>query len=103
MIEPRWSKIGRDLLAHKLRTLLTVLSIGVGVFAILVVIGGRGMLVESFDSNFPRSIPANATRQPNIAPSAVPAGMPIDIAAGMPSIATAIARPRSDGSTSRLA
>jgi putative ABC transport system permease protein len=61
MAEPRWSKIGRDLLAHKIRTLLTVLSIGIGVFAILVVIGGRGMLVESFDSNFPRSVPANAT------------------------------------------
>lgn len=61
MPEPRWSKIGRDLLAHKVRTLLTVLSIGIGVFAILVVIGGRGMLVESFDANFPRSVPADAT------------------------------------------
>jgi len=61
MIEPRWSKIWRDLLAHKIRTLLTVLSIGIGVFAILVVIGGRGMLVESFDANFPRSVPPNAT------------------------------------------
>ena len=30
-------------------------------------------------------------------------GMPIDIAVGMPSIATAIARPRSEGSTIRLA
>ncbi|BAX58580.1 hypothetical protein BSFP_013970 [Burkholderia stabilis] len=42
-------------------------------------------------------------RQPSAAPSAVPAGMPIDIATGAPSIATAIARPRSDASTIRLA
>ncbi len=61
MPDPRWAKIGRDLLAHKVRTLLTVLSIAVGVFAILVVLGGRGMLLQSFDANFPRSVPGDAT------------------------------------------
>ncbi len=61
MGEPRWAKIGRDLVTHRLRTLLVVLSIAVGVFAILVVMGGRGMLQESFDANFVRSQPPNAT------------------------------------------
>lgn len=60
MADPRWAKIGRDLTAHKVRTALVVLSIAVGVFAILVVLGGRGMLIESFDTNFPASAPANA-------------------------------------------
>jgi putative ABC transport system permease protein len=61
MPDPRWSKLVRDVLSHKIRTLLVVLSIAVGVFAILVVMGGRGMLVESFDENYPRSEPANAS------------------------------------------
>jgi putative ABC transport system permease protein len=61
MPDPRWSKLWRDVFAHKLRTLLVVLSIAVGVFAILVVLGGRGILIESFDRNFPASSPANAT------------------------------------------
>jgi putative ABC transport system permease protein len=61
MPDPRFSKLVRDVLAHKVRTMLVVLSIAVGVFAILVVMGGRGMLVESFDENYPRSAPANAT------------------------------------------
>ncbi|HEX9093824.1 MAG TPA: ABC transporter permease, partial [Coriobacteriia bacterium] len=60
MPDPRWSKLLRDVFAHKVRTLLVVLSIAVGVFAILVVLGGRGILVESFDTNYPRSAPANA-------------------------------------------
>ncbi len=34
MIDPRWSKVFRDLFNGKLRTLLVVLSIGVGVFAV---------------------------------------------------------------------
>jgi putative ABC transport system permease protein len=61
MPDPRWSKLVRDVLSHKIRTMLVVLSIAVGVFAILVVMGGRGMLVESFDENYPRSAPANAS------------------------------------------
>lgn len=60
MPDPRWSKLVRDVVSHKVRTLLVVLSIAVGVFAILVVLGGRGILIESFDTNFPASSPANA-------------------------------------------
>src|ERR1035437_4240604 len=60
-VPPRWRKVGRDLLAHKLRTALVVLSIAVGIFAILVVMGGRGILLQAFDTNFAKSNPANAT------------------------------------------
>ena len=57
---PRWRKVFRDLLAHKLRTALVVASIAVGIFAILVVMGGRGILIAAFDTNFPRSNPSTA-------------------------------------------
>ena len=61
LLEPRWAKILRDLTAHKLRTMLVVLSIAVGIFAIVVVMGGRGMLIDSFAVNFPKSNPMSAT------------------------------------------
>ena len=54
----RWRKVLRDLLSHKLRTLLVVLSIAVGIFAILVVMGGRGILLQTFGENFPKSNPS---------------------------------------------
>jgi len=57
---PRWRKVLRDLMAHKLRTLLVVLSIAVGIFAILVVMGGRGILLDTFGNNFPKSNPSTA-------------------------------------------
>lgn len=59
-LDPRWRKVGRDLLAHKLRTTLVVLSIAVGIFAVLVVFGGRGILLRTFDDNLPKSNPSNA-------------------------------------------
>jgi putative ABC transport system permease protein len=58
--DPRWSKVVRDLTQHKLRSLLVVLSIAVGVFAIVTVMGGRGILMESFQTNFPLSQASNA-------------------------------------------
>lgn len=59
-IDPRWRKVLRDLMSHKLRTLLVVLSIAVGIFAILVVMGGRGILLDTFSDNFPKSNPSTA-------------------------------------------
>ena len=43
-LAPRWHKVIRDLTGHKLRTVLVVLSIAVGIFAVAVVMGGRGVL-----------------------------------------------------------
>ncbi|HEY5540824.1 MAG TPA: FtsX-like permease family protein [Coriobacteriia bacterium] len=51
-VPPRWRKVGRDLTGHKLRTLLVVLSIAVGIFAVGVVMGGRGVLTREFDTDF---------------------------------------------------
>ena len=59
-LDPRWRKVLRDLMTHKLRTLLVVLSIAVGIFAILVVMGGRGILLDTFSTNFPKSNPSTA-------------------------------------------
>ena len=51
-LPPRWHKVIRDLTSHKLRTLLVVLSIAVGIFAVGVVLGGRGVLSREFDTDF---------------------------------------------------
>lgn len=59
-LEPRWRKVVRDLATHRVRTLLVVLSIAVGIFAILVVMGGRGILLETFERNLPKSNPSAA-------------------------------------------
>ncbi|KAG1361712.1 hypothetical protein G6F61_014173 [Rhizopus arrhizus] len=50
-----------------------------------------------------RLINANAQRQPICWPNNVPAGTPSDHASGEPTIATAIARPCSEGTTMRAA
>ncbi len=52
LLPPRWHKVVRDLTSHKLRTLLVVLSIAVGIFAIGVVMGGRGVLMREFDTDY---------------------------------------------------
>lgn len=61
MIAPRWRKVGRDLASHRFRTLLVVLSIAVGIFAVGVVMGGRGILLREFDREFAASRPPAAT------------------------------------------
>lgn len=55
MIAPRWRKVVRDLAGHRFRTLLVVLSIAVGIFAIGVVMGGRGILLREFDREYAAS------------------------------------------------
>lgn len=57
-MRPRWRKVARDLVSHKFRTLLVVLSIAVGIFAITVVMGGRGILLREFDRVHDTSAPA---------------------------------------------
>ena len=51
-LPPRWHKVIRDLTSHRLRTVLVVLSIAVGIFAIGVVMGGRGVLTREFDTDY---------------------------------------------------
>jgi putative ABC transport system permease protein len=59
-LPPRWRKVFSDLTSHKSRTALVVLSIAVGVFAIAVVMGGRGVLLREFDEDFAASRPPDA-------------------------------------------
>ena len=54
-MRPRWRKVARDLAGHKFRTLLVVLSIAVGIFAITVVMGGRGILLREFEAVYESS------------------------------------------------
>jgi putative ABC transport system permease protein len=56
----RWRKVFRDLASHWFRTLLVIASIAVGVFAIAVVLGGRGVLLREFDSDYTASNKATA-------------------------------------------
>ena len=51
-LSPRWRKVGRDLTGHRLKTALVVISIAVGIFAVGVVMGGRGVLTREFDTDF---------------------------------------------------
>jgi putative ABC transport system permease protein len=55
-VSPRWRKVVRDLAGHKFRTLLVVLSIAVGIFAITVVMGGRGILLREFEAVYSASV-----------------------------------------------
>ncbi len=59
-LPPRWRKVLSDLTSNKSRTLLVVLSIAVGVFAIAVVMGGRGVLLREFDEDYASSRPPDA-------------------------------------------
>ncbi|HSK47352.1 MAG TPA: hypothetical protein VLA05_05015, partial [Coriobacteriia bacterium] len=60
-MRPRWRKVVRDLLAHKTRTVLVVLSIAVGIFAVAVMMGGRGILIRALDQGFPATQPPTVT------------------------------------------
>ncbi len=58
---PRWRKVVRDLSSHRFRTMLVVVSIAIGIFAVGVVLGTREVLVREFDVDHDASVPANAT------------------------------------------
>jgi putative ABC transport system permease protein len=50
-VNPRWRTLAQGLATgHRFRTLLVVLSIAVGIFAITVVMGGRGILLREFEA-----------------------------------------------------
>lgn len=56
----RWRKVFRDLVSHRFRTVLVVLSIATGIFAVGVVMGGRAILLREFNAEFTASVPVNA-------------------------------------------
>lgn len=87
MISPRWRKALRDLAGHKFRTLLVVLSIAVGIFAILVVLGARGVLLREFEAVFGDSRAPTATMKVNVADESI-----IEAVARTPGVAAAEGR-----------
>lgn len=61
MLRPRWRKIIRDLWLNKSRTLLVVLSIAVGVFAVGTILNSRTALSTSLTQTYRATNPAHAT------------------------------------------
>src|SRR5919205_3973682 len=60
MISPRWRKVLRDLWSNKTRTLLVVLSIAVGVFAVGTIVSSRLILSSDLSANYAATNPASA-------------------------------------------
>lgn len=61
VVRPRWSKVLADLWDNKTRTLLVVLSIAVGVFAIGTIANAYAILSEDIDASYAAVNPANIT------------------------------------------
>ena len=61
MLSPRWRKVLRDLWSNKTRTILVVLSIAVGVFAVGMIAGSRVILLRDVAAAYSASRPYNAT------------------------------------------
>lgn len=61
MLSPRWMKVVRDLAGNKTRTVLVVLSIAVGVFAIGMIGGTQTTLSDDMRRDYLAISPANAT------------------------------------------
>lgn len=60
MGSPRWSKVVRDLWGNKTRTLLVVLSIAVGVFAVGTVSGSNTIITRDLARSYQATRPADA-------------------------------------------
>jgi putative ABC transport system permease protein len=61
VLSPRWRKVARDLWGNKARTVLVVLSIAVGVFAVGTLASTQVVLSDDLAANYDRSNPAGAT------------------------------------------
>lgn len=61
MLRPRWRKVLRDLWLNKTRTLLVVLSIAVGVFAVGTIATSQIILSRDLNAVYQATNPANAT------------------------------------------
>ncbi|MCO5244182.1 MAG: ABC transporter permease [Anaerolineae bacterium] len=59
-LAPRWAKVLRDLRDQKARTLLVVLSIAVGVFAVGMIAGTRQILTHQLNTSYQSINPAHA-------------------------------------------
>lgn len=55
VMSPRWRKVWRDLWGNKARTLLVVMSIAVGVFAVGMMAGAREIAISDLDEQYRRT------------------------------------------------
>jgi putative ABC transport system permease protein len=61
MLRPRWHKVIHDLFGNKTRTLLIVLSMAVGLFAIGIILSARTILSDGLASSFAAISPSSGT------------------------------------------
>ena len=61
MIRPRWYKVVHDLFGNKTRTVLIVLSMAVGLFAIGIILSARTILTDGLASSFAAIHPSSGT------------------------------------------
>src|SRR5574341_1768044 len=61
MLNPRWYKVINDLSGNKTRTLLIVLSIAVGLFAVGIILSARSILSEGLAFSFAAIHPSSGT------------------------------------------
>jgi putative ABC transport system permease protein len=54
MLRPRWKKVLSDLWDNKLRTILVVASIAVGVFSVGMIAGAYVIISQDMSSNYAR-------------------------------------------------
>ena len=64
MLNPRWRKVLRDLWGNKTRTVLVVLSIAVGVFAVGMIVSTQIMLSNDLSASYAVTNPASAELYP---------------------------------------
>ena len=64
MLSPRWRKVLRELWGNKMRTVLVILSIAVGVFAVGMIVGTQIMLSDDLYTSYAATNPANAELYP---------------------------------------
>jgi putative ABC transport system permease protein len=64
MLNPRWRKVLRDLWGNKTRTVLVVLSIAVGVFAVGMIVSTQIMLSNDLSTGYAATNPASAELYP---------------------------------------
>ena len=60
-MSPRWQKIGHDLLGNKTRTILIVLSVAVGLFAMGMIVSSQVILSSELTKGFQAIHPSTGT------------------------------------------
>src|SRR5512144_1688622 len=59
MLSARWHKVLQDLLGSKTRTVLIVLSMAVGLFAVGIILSARTILMEGLAASFAAITPSS--------------------------------------------